>query len=189
MTCIVGVVDDEGIIMAADSNGVSAGYNVTPRADRKVFVVQTTIRQPMLVGFTSSYRMGQLLKWWNPPAARGDLERYMQTTFIDGVRRLLRENGYMKVTDNREEGGTFMVGYHRRLYVVHSDFQVAVPALPYAAVGSGEEYALGSLYTSDDGVLSTEARARIAVEAASAFNTSVGGDVDVLRLGVVKSKS
>jgi hypothetical protein len=46
----------------------------------------------------------------------------------------------------QEQGGTFLVGLADRLYVVHSDFQIARSADGYAAVGSGDDIALGSLH-------------------------------------------
>lgn len=185
MTCIVGIIDKDGITMAADSDSV-AGNVVRPRADKKLFHIQPQYGETMMVGFTSSYRMGQLLRFWRPPSkGRSEVETYMFTTFIDALRKHLKEGGWSKVENNTEQGGTFLVAFHHQLFVVHNDFQIEMPGLPYAAVGSGEEVALGSLYSTQDGILSTEARAVLAVEAASRFITTVGGDVDVMRLDVV----
>ncbi|KKN17732.1 hypothetical protein LCGC14_0962700, partial [marine sediment metagenome] len=58
MTCIVGFIDDGGKAwMGGDSAGV-AGHHTHPRRDPKVFRVG-----PVLIGYTSSFRMGQLLRY------------------------------------------------------------------------------------------------------------------------------
>jgi len=186
VTCVVAIVDNDGVFMASDSNAV-VGNTVFPRADKKMFTIRSRYGTPMLLGFTSSYRMGQLLRWWTPPD-RGtmDVEQYIHTKFIEGVRNQLKTGGYTRVSDNREEGGTFLVAYHDRLFEVHNDFQIAMPGIPYSSIGSGREFALGSLYTTQGGILSTEARAVVAVESAAQFSASVGGDIDTMRLGVVR---
>lgn len=58
MTCIAGIVDSLGNIhIAADSAGYAEG-SVTIRIDEKVF-----IRNEFIFGITSSFRMGQLLRF------------------------------------------------------------------------------------------------------------------------------
>lgn len=57
MTCIVGLVDKGSIYMGGDSAGV-AGLSVTTRADEKVF-----LNGPFIMGFTTSFRMGQILRY------------------------------------------------------------------------------------------------------------------------------
>ncbi len=54
MTAIVGLVHNATVYIGGDSAGVS-GYSMTVRADSKVFTIG-----PYLMGFTTSFRMGQL---------------------------------------------------------------------------------------------------------------------------------
>ena len=56
MTCIAGLVHDETVYLAGDSAGTS-GWNLTVRADPKVFANDSYV-----MGFTTSFRMGQLLR-------------------------------------------------------------------------------------------------------------------------------
>jgi hypothetical protein len=51
MTCIVGLVDGGRVWLGGDSAGVS-GWDLTVRADRKVFR-----NGPYVMGFTTSFRM------------------------------------------------------------------------------------------------------------------------------------
>ena len=144
MTCIVGSVCDGVVMIGGDSAGV-AGYEMAIRKDPKVFLVDN-----VAFGFTSSFRMGQLLQYsLRIPSLDpgGDIFRYMATEFVNAVRDCLKEGGYAKVDKNEEEGGSFLVGIRGRLFAIHSDFQVAERACGHDAVGCGESYALGSLYT------------------------------------------
>lgn len=143
MTCIVGIVFQGNVMIGADSAGV-AGLDKRIRADRKVFRVGE-----MVMGFTSSFRMGQLLQFGltPPPVPEGVKPfEYMVRNVVPELRSVLRAGGYMRVDSNREEGGSFLVGFRGRLFAVHQDFQVAESTMPYEAVGCGESYALGALH-------------------------------------------
>ncbi len=62
MTCIVGVVKDGVVYIGGDSAGVS-GLRLIKRKDSKVFK-----RKGFIIGYTSSFRMGQLLRFkLDPP--------------------------------------------------------------------------------------------------------------------------
>lgn len=144
MTCIIGLVQDNEVWMGGDSAGV-ADLNIRSRKDTKVFKVNGKF----LIGYTSSFRMGQLLRFgFSPPEQKSktsDFE-YMCTEFIDAVRKRMKEGGYMKVKDNEEEGGRFLVGHKGKLYCVDGDFQVGESLDGFDTVGCGYAYALGSLY-------------------------------------------
>lgn len=169
MTCVVGLIADKAVIMGADSAGV-AGLSLTVRADPKVFC-----NGPMLIGYTSSFRMGQLLRFrleippHHPPEKDDFL--YMATDFIDAVRQCFKDHGYTKIDNSREEGGTFLVGYRGRIYEIAADYQVGIPVDGFAAVGCGFEIALGALYTTDG--QNPEERIRLALAAAQRFSAGV----------------
>ena len=57
MTCIVGLVHEGVVYIGGDSAGVG-GMSLTVRADEKVFQ-----NGEFLMGFTTSFRMGQLLRY------------------------------------------------------------------------------------------------------------------------------
>ena len=97
MTCIVGLVDDCKVYIGGDSAAISTPpyHDLVVRADEKVFR-----NGPFVIGFTSSYRMGQLLRYkLLPPRlvlAHGDLHRFMATAFVDAVRDCLQRGGYAR---------------------------------------------------------------------------------------------
>ncbi|WP_431977592.1 hypothetical protein [Micromonospora haikouensis] len=183
MTAIVGLVHHGAVHIGGDSAGVGPGWSSTVRADAKVFR-----NGPYLMGFTDSFRMGQLLRYAldapKPPAR--DLDRHMATTFVDAVRKTLVDGGWMSRSDGRESGGTFLVGVAGRLFQVCGDFQVAEPADGYAAVGCGYDIALGALYATAG--QPPARRVRAALEAAAHFSAGVRGPFVLLHQRPPKEK-
>lgn len=174
MTCVVGIEYEGGVILGADSAG-TAGWSQTIRADEKVFT-----NGPYIMGFTSSFRMGQLLRYkLDPPRPtatdRKDLDRFIATTFIDSVRETLKAGGYAKVDNNQEKGGSFLVGVAGRLYMVDGDFQMGRSICGFDAVGCGDDIALGSLHTTARYAIPPRERVELALEAAAALSAGVAG--------------
>lgn len=170
MTAIVGLVHNGTVYIGGDSAGVT-GYSMTVRADSKVFTVG-----PYVMGFTTSFRMGQLIRYaLAAPAPDGDLDRFMATTFIDAVRECLKTGGWARKDNDREEGGTFLVGVRGRLFTVWDDYQVAAGADGYAAVGCGSELALGALFATARTRVRPERRIMVALQAAERFSAGVRG--------------
>ena len=170
MTCIVGLVHNGTVYMGGDSAGVS-GWDMTIRRDPKVFR-----NGPYLIGYTSSFRMGQLLRFHltvPDQDPRHSDEQHMMTTFIEAVRACLKSGGYTKIESSQEEGGSFLVGYRGVLYDVGADFQVGIPAAQYAAVGCGDQVAHGALFASDH--MKPRARLERALQAAELFSAGVRG--------------
>jgi hypothetical protein len=172
MTCIVGIAQDNSVTIGGDSAGVG-GYSLSIRADSKVFRTGNYI-----MGFTTSFRMGQLLRYGALPAAptaeeRWDLDRFMATTFVDAVRRILGDGGWLRTTSGVEEGGTFLVGVRGMLYAVESDFQVGRTLNGYAAVGCGQDLALGALHATAGSDLTPRQRVETALSAAEHHSAGV----------------
>lgn len=176
MTCIAVVTNGKKTVMGGDSAGVGGGYSLQTRKDRKVFVKQER-KVKWLLGFTTSFRMGELIQFelQLPKITKddkADLYRFMVVRFVPVVRKCLADGGFAEKKDNVERGGSFMVSLLGRIFVIHSDFQVAEPLDPFCAVGCGEDLALGSLYTSAR-EKNLVKRVRTALEAAQKFSTSV----------------
>jgi ATP-dependent protease HslVU (ClpYQ) peptidase subunit len=168
MTCIVGIETVDGVLIGGDSAGVS-GWTVHTRADQKVFR-----NGPAIFGFTSSFRMGQILRYHLtvPEPVEKDLDRYMATSFITAVRSALKDEGFAEVKNNQEQGGTFLVGIRKTLYFVDGDYQIGRSTDHYAACGVGADIALGSLY-STKGIKIPRERLRRALTAAEHFSIGV----------------
>lgn len=145
MTCIVGIANHGIVTIGGDSAGVDGSYNLTLRADDKVFR-----NGEFVIGFTSSFRMGQVLRFSKlPDHPEGmDTFEFMVTRFIEAVRTALRTAGFSKKENEVDSGGTFLAGYRGRLFQIASDFQVEESRLGMLACGCADQAALGSLLTS-----------------------------------------
>ncbi len=169
MTCIVGLVDNGTVWIGGDSAGV-AGWNLLIRQDRKVFT-----NGPAIMGFTTSFRMGQLLEHVlvvpEPPEDAAQLQAYMCTTFVDAIRECLKLGGWASKNNDTEAGGDFLVGICGRLFEINTDYQVGEAAAGFCAVGSGMTVALGALASTSG--LAPFDRIANALAVAEQFNAGV----------------
>jgi ATP-dependent protease HslVU (ClpYQ) peptidase subunit len=118
--------------------------------------------------------MGQLIHHaLTPPKPKGPLDRFMSTTFIDAIRTCLKDGGWARRENDREEGGTFLVGVRGDIFVVYEDYQVGQAADGFAAVGCGDQVALGALYATAGSELTPRKRVMLALAAAERFSTGV----------------
>lgn len=174
MTCIVGLIDNGVVYIGGDSAGV-AGLSISIRADEKVFH-----NGPFIMGFTTSFRMGQILRYkFDPPqqTVSQDDMTYMVTDFIDAVRRTFANNGFGD--KDATVGGTFLVGYKGKLYTIESDFQVGIPTIGFDAVGCGADLALGAMFANTK--LKPTERIKQALLAATTFSAGVAGPYLVIK--------
>lgn len=178
MTAIAAITDGNIIYMGGDSAGV-AGISLSVRKDEKVF-----INGPFIMGFTTSFRMGSLLKYSFTPPEQGrvGIERYMNTIFIDAVRQCLKDGGFAKNHSGEESGGTFVVGYKGKLFEIHGDFQVAIPYDNFTAVGCGEDLCKGSLFSTKNTDMDLRQRVKIALQSAERFSGGVRGPFVIKKL-------
>lgn len=168
MTCIVGIAHEGRVWMGGDSAGVD-GMALEVRADKKVFR-----NGPFVIGFTSSFRMGNLLQYALTPPRRhtaDDVYKFLVTDFVDAVRSCLKAGGYATAKDGGEVGGAFLVGYEGRLFSVQEDYQVAETSTGFDACGSGGQIARGSLFSTIG--QPPEDRIKIALAAAEQYNAGV----------------
>lgn len=166
MTCIVGLVDEEGgkVYMGGDS-AVSS------------FVIQTFVQKKVfrhgdfLIGYSGSVRMLQLLQFaFAPPEHPTEMssERYLTTLFVDELRKLLKETGNAaKVNEQETSTGSFLVGYRGRLFRIGFDYAMVEVADGFDAIGSGNEVALGAMYATRHMSLVPQKRLELALCAAA----------------------
>ncbi|MFI1798833.1 hypothetical protein ACH427_16000 [Streptomyces sp. NPDC020379] len=168
MTVIAGLVHDGRVHLGGDAAGVS-GLDLTVRRDPKIFR-----NGPYVMGFTTSFRMGQLLHHaLKAPSPKGDLDRFMTTVFVDKLRECLKDGGWASKDSEQEKAGTFLVGVHGRLFAVYDDYQIAEPADGYAAVGCGGRFALGALHATAGMGLKPRRRLALALTAAGHHSAGV----------------
>lgn len=183
MTCIVGIEENGIVYIGGDSAGVG-GLDLSVRSDEKVFK-----NGECLFGFTSSFRMGQLLRFsFSVPsrAENTDDYKFLVTTFIDAVRQCLKTGGYASTESGTERGGTFLLGYRGKLYKVDSDYQVGRSQNGFEACGCGAQVAQGSLFESTG--KPPKDRIERALQAAERFSAGVRGPFTILESGLMEAK-
>ena len=174
MTCIVAIKEGNTIYMGADSAGTSSSFEKRIRTDPKIYHVDG-----YMFGFTTSFRMGQLLGYAFVPPDRDPripLEKFMATAFIDAVRKCLKDGGFAQKQNEEEQGGQFLVAYEGRLFQVWPDYQVAESVEGYESCGCGSDLAMGSLYTTGEHtIMYPKERMKVALEVAEKFSAGVQG--------------
>lgn len=184
MTCIAAIQHDDNVTICGDSSVVGDNHNVTTKVGSKVFR-----NGEFIIGFTSSFRMGQLLEYIVKPQrqkmSQTDMQ-YLVVDFIEQVRNVFDEHGYMSTfVDNdgltgEQLGGSFMFGYRGKLYQCDIDFHVYQVTDDFAAIGCGAHYAMGSLYATKKQPV--KQRLMLALEAASHFSGAVRPPFNIISL-------
>jgi len=175
-TCIVGLECDGKVYIGGDSAGVNESLDMMVRGDEKVFVSNN-----MIFGFTGSFRMGQLLRYaFVPPSqsvGQTDFE-YLCCQWTDALIECLKNKGCATIENNTINGGTFLLGYHGKLYQVQDDFQIGKRTEPYDACGCASGYALGVMALLEDYLdtdMTPEEKITKALEIAERFSAGVSG--------------
>lgn len=156
MTCIVAFkTTDNSIILAGDymaSNTHSARRVAMP----KVFLKSDNCA----IGFTDSFRMGQILEhlWSLPPRLEGMTDsEYVFTMLVQSIKETLNSYGYGGKHGLEEQGGNFILVYNDRIYEVQRNFSLLDFDDEVVAVGCGDDAAYGAMHAlgkpSDDDVL------------------------------------
>lgn len=152
MTCLAAIIHNDLVYIGGDS-AASVGDAIETRLNRKVFR-----NGDYVVGFTGSFRVGQLLQYATLPAVEGEAMAHIVNAVVPALQKLAG-----KETDE------LLIGTSGRLFKISSDYSVAEYA-SYAAAGQGEPYALGRLHGS---LGAPEQRVVAALAAAEAHCASV----------------
>lgn len=167
------------IYVGGDSVGIDAcTFECSTRSDRKVFVTDS---EDVIIGFSGSFRTGQLMRYsFTVPeqSAKKDDMAYMVTDFVDAIRSLQKDKG---VTSKEHDTG-LLVGFNGKLYVIESDFNVTSPLQNYAASGIGSQAALGAMHATAHLNMKPEPRIMLALAAAAEFNASVRAPFYIVKL-------
>lgn len=176
MTCVVGMVHKGKMILGADSAGVTSNFHLEIRRDSKVHALAGG---RVLMGFSGSFRGGQILAHrLSVPRMRGDGDayRYMAIEFVDAMRQCFKDHGYATISNAVETHETHaIVATEGRLFKLYNDYQVGEYDVPYAAIGCGQEIALGALHATEGSKLGARKRLEVALSAAEQWSAGVRG--------------
>lgn len=181
MTCIVGVEYKNTVLIGGDIQGTGRNNKII-HTHPKVFS-----RNGVVFGFTSSYRFGQLIEHTleEPiiPDSIDDIYRWLTLVLVPKLQTSMKNGWY---TDGGTPlGGNCLIGIKNQLWELQSDWSVIRSVKGYAAVGSGCEYAMGSMFAMmHDKPPKTRAEhinlVKIAIMAAGTFSPSVGTESTIL---------
>ncbi len=187
MTCVIGSICRNGdVVMGADSAGV-AGWNLDIRKDHKVFQ-----KGEFIFGFTSSFRMGQILEYSFDIPVHDDsltVDQYLKTKWINSLREALKAGGYSEIQNNQETGGEFLIGYRSRLFTVSSDFHIGESASSFDSVGCGAETANGAMAVLSSLDFTDEEKIKRALEISERFSAGVRNPFYTKRLNNIQIKT
>lgn len=168
MTCIAGYIQN-GVVYLGGDRALSDDNNCSILAHPKVFH-----RDGIVIGHAGYFDIFQVLEQeFLVPA-------YLSiSSIIDSMQECLKDlrNADRRRGDESEIDSEFLVGFDGRLYYVQGNFVFMEYAYPYYSIGSGGEYALGSLHKSDPNT-SPEKTLLDALQASAEFCPTVRGPFD-----------
>lgn len=156
MTCIIAYTDGKQSFIAGDklgSNGFTKSIQTEPKVFEKEFIkIDETglnrTKEVMAMGYTSSFRMGQLLTYnLELPEQKGNqsFSQYLVLEVIPRIRSLFKEEWGARDTSQDVGGGQFIILHNHTIYEVQGDFSVLQPKTQITAVGSGTYHAIAAM--------------------------------------------
>lgn len=178
MTCIVGLVTEEGAYVGGDSR-ITQDTSILPGVFEKIF-----FKNKILLGFCGNYRFGQILKYRFdiPELKKMDFEEYLNTDFMDYFTDCLEDSNYTYKSDgaSRIEGDSgLLIAYGNEIFTIDPDFCVT-KVTKIDALGTGSCYAVGSLETTEGDDLPPEDRIKISLDVACKYDSACSPPFTIL---------
>lgn len=173
MTCIVGITNGDEVYIGGD-RGVSDAESIFSMSRPKVH-----IKNGWIFGYAGNIGTGQLLEFIDFPILGEDDDPYkvLRLDIIEELKRHIELYGALE-----SDGVDILIGIKGRLFEVSSDGW-GVIEVDHCSIGSGNTYALGSLYTSRYyEELPIESRIYMAVNAAITYSPTCQAPVDILHI-------
>ncbi|MFN3200034.1 MAG: hypothetical protein ACE366_16680 [Bradymonadia bacterium] len=177
MTCIVGLEASDGrVIIGADSfvgNDVSSSIESQPKCAR---------RGELIIAPGGSIRFAQILLHdvAYPDPQPGEEDEAFLYRCVEEMRKALSAANYLDQDGDAGYGGEALIGYRGGLYRLGPDFGFFRHKRGYDAIGTGEQFALGSLHSTL--AFDAHEKVRRALHAAAALSSQVRGPFDFIEL-------
>jgi ATP-dependent protease HslVU (ClpYQ) peptidase subunit len=174
MTVIVAVKDKQTnqIYMAGDRMASNDSAKVK-LAEPKVFFAGG-----FLIGYAGTMSGNKIQHNFEPTFVqdiRGDINHFMQSAFLKDLKAFYDEWG---IDTSNEAELSLLIAVRGNIYEHHaSDMSMILLEDGIGSIGTGSEYALGSLYATPG--LPASDRAKIAVDAATYFSPFCGYGIDI----------
>lgn len=186
MTLIVGAYQDGELWMGADSylehNTISFNQQ-RPKIIRKV---EAETNRPVLIGCCGEASLLQIVEFRYQVRTRSEeteiFEHVMDgiaQPLLDAIRIRAKE---LNLKKSKWPLGRFLIGYEDRLFILDRQFYVVETRDSFAAIGSGEEPALGCLFVTQTGDLPLHERVHKAMEAGAKYSSQVAPPFHIEKL-------
>jgi ATP-dependent protease HslVU (ClpYQ) peptidase subunit len=193
---VAGVEVDGGVFLGADS--AISDPSIVDTGFRKIhrFLTDDDGRIGFAIGAIGSARASQVIEHWLdvlPPRAGVNPERWAVRELVPALRIVAEEHGPWHADEIGEETSGkssfyLMVAVKGALLTISDCYTVTRSPSKFAAIGSGAEFAIGSLTTTDElsklpdfaGVLQPGNRIDIAIKAAARWSPTVEVPIDIV---------
>lgn len=148
MTTIIGVQNEDGCLLAADSRTT----NEIGRPYHHEKVAKITERGKWIIAGAGDPQACDIVQHlWSAPKQQGnDDYKYMVTQVALSIRDCLTKNKYEKDKTDKDGGFVFLIAYKGILYEIDETFTVYMRDDGYYGIGSGARWALGALQAGAD---------------------------------------
>ncbi len=171
MTCITGIVDNNIVYIGGD-RGVSDESSIMSMLQPKVI-----IKGDWIYGYAGSLGNGQLFDFIDLPPVKNkeDVYKILRMDIVENYKSILDTHGSSKDDDSTD----FIIGCMGRLFEFNTD-DWGVAEITEVAIGSGGNFALGSLYST----IGNDPLERIglAIGSAITYSPTCQGPIDILSL-------
>ena len=170
MTVLVGIANGANVYIGAD-RGASDENTIVSMSRPKVH-----IKDGWVFGYAGSIGTGQLLEFIKfPDPSTDDVFKLVRINIVSNLKTLIEKSGKA----DEEQSAEFLIGANGRLFEF-STSDWGVTEVYETAGGSGNQIALGSLYTSLITTTDIEERIEFALNAAITYSPSCQGPYDIL---------
>jgi 20S proteasome alpha/beta subunit len=172
LTCIIAISHENKVYIGGE-RGHSDSHTLVSSTQPKIFEIGS-----YLIGYAGNTGIGQAVvhNFEFPAVKSTNIYKHMTGVFIPALRSFFKDND-IKIPENEEDAGSFIVGVKGKVYEIDtSDFQCV--EYTEVSIGSGSSYAYGSLYSTKY----YEPRDRImqGIESAILYSPSCIGPIDIL---------
>ncbi len=172
MTCIAGIAKD-GKVYLAGERGASEGTYIVSIDRPKIWKTGKYI-----FGYSGTFDAQVIEYNFNPPEPEGNIDKFMHGKFLKSLKAFYNE----WEIGGKESEISLLIGIKGKLYEHDAeDLTMLSYDRDYIAIGSGSDYAMGSLHATRNHK-DPKRRLTLALDAACEFSTTCIGPVDFLSL-------
>jgi ATP-dependent protease HslVU (ClpYQ) peptidase subunit len=185
LTCIIGIEDGKGGVCIGGDGlaSLDGGYLIGAGRTEKVW------RQGgLLVGHSGAHRDGQIMRYAfkEPQRIEGQsVEEYLAAVFVPALWKFFSDHQRIERGDGSDDrlslSSQFLLGVGGEVYLLDKCLSFERYSHGFAAIGQGQEVALGAMRASLRWEMLPEERVRLALEQAAFFCDGVGGEFLILK--------